>query len=241
MTTREKLRQIRARLGLAEPDVRSGSTVLQRDVRDVAEALDVPWAGSIQRTWRAIIAALGGVPDDDDTSHEGSGTITDAGFDKVLHALDQLLDAPLPESIAARASAQRTPADEAEGRERVLAEIVRRRGQAAFRRSLLDAYSSHCCISGAVDAEVLEAAHIRQYNGPVTNIVTNGLLLRSDLHTLFDLGLIAIDEAYRVLVSPTLQDPVYTGLDGTELRLPVDAAHRPSLEALAEHRALTGL
>jgi hypothetical protein len=47
--------------------------------------------------------------------------------------------------------------------------------------------------------------------------------------------------AYRVLAYPARRHPVCTGLDGVELRLPVNAAHRPSLEALAEHRAITGL
>jgi putative restriction endonuclease len=66
--------------------------------------------------------------------------------------------------------------------------IAARRGQAAFRAALIDAYGGRCSITGCDAVEALEAAHISPYKGDHTNDVTNGLLLRADLHTLFDLG-----------------------------------------------------
>ncbi|HZZ18730.1 MAG TPA: HNH endonuclease signature motif containing protein, partial [Opitutaceae bacterium] len=76
--------------------------------------------------------------------------------------------------------------------ERVLGQIVRRRGQKEFRESLLVAYDQRCAITNCDAVDALEAAHIIPYQGSATNNVTNGLLLRADIHTLFDLGLIAI-------------------------------------------------
>jgi putative restriction endonuclease len=90
--------------------------------------------------------------------------------------------------------------------------------------------------------EALEAAHICPYRGEHTNHVTNGVLLRADLHTLFDLGWITIDaESLTVLTSPRLQGSTYADLAGRPLRRPIDAAKHPSKEALAWHRSQSGL
>lgn len=65
---------------------------------------------------------------------------------------------------------------------------------------------------------LLEAAHITPYLGPDTNSITNGLLLRADLHTLWDLGLIAVNPSTRMVwVSPSVNDPTYQALSGTIL------------------------
>lgn len=63
-----------------------------------------------------------------------------------------------------------------------------RRGQPAFRRRLLAAYEGTCCISGWAPEAVLEAAHIQEHSKAGLNSMANGLLLRSDLHALFDEG-----------------------------------------------------
>ena len=123
-----------------------------------------------------------------------------------------------------------------DARKKVLASVMRRLGQPKFRKALLNAYDRQCAITGCGVAEVLEAAHIEPYSMRGLNKVTNGLLLRADLHTLFDLGLIAIDEKYRLLVSKWLDQSPYADLRGQTLRLPDVAAHRPSPAALKEHR-----
>jgi putative restriction endonuclease len=88
----------------------------------------------------------------------------------------------------------------------------------------------------------LEAAHIMPYRGLQTHHPGNGLLLRADLHTLFDLGLIAIDGAtMTVLVAPSLLNSAYASIAGKTLREPHQAAFRPSSEALAFHRQWSGL
>lgn len=124
-----------------------------------------------------------------------------------------------------------------DGREWVLATIVRRRGQAAFRASLLAAYASTCPVTGCKVEALLEAAHIIPYLGAGTNHIQNGLPLRADIHTLFDLQLLAIDpETLTVQLAPLLMGSEYSELAGRPIVLPEQAAHHPSREALRTHR-----
>jgi predicted restriction endonuclease len=129
-----------------------------------------------------------------------------------------------------------------DARQRVLGVIVRRRGQPAFRDALLRAYGACCAISGCSVVEILEAAHIHPYKGLHTNIVSNGLLLRADLHTLFDLGLIRIDGAiFAIHVSNRLDGTEYAQWRGKRLRLAENPDVHPSRGALSwhfEHRSL---
>ncbi|SPB17027.1 hypothetical protein NOV72_04226 [Caballeronia novacaledonica] len=84
--------------------------------------------------------------------------------------------------------------------------------------------------------QVLEAAHICGYMGPQTNDIQNGLLLRADLHTLYDRALIAIDPAtHAVSIAPELRESEYASLEGHLLRIPKNPQHRPSREALQIH------
>lgn len=133
------------------------------------------------------------------------------------------------------------PADAIDARHRTMAAIVRRRGQPAFRKKLLEIYSARCAITGCDITEVLEAAHITPYLGPETNHPTNGLLLRADLHTLFDLGLIAIDPTtMAVVLAESLRMGVYAAIHGQKISLPELAQERPSAKALAQHREWCG-
>ncbi|MFM7606242.1 MAG: HNH endonuclease, partial [Prosthecobacter sp.] len=80
-------------------------------------------------------------------------------------------------------------------REAVVQAIKLRRGQAVFRNRLIEAYDGKCVVTGCEVLAVLEAAHIKPYRGLKDNAVQNGLLLRADIHTLFDLNLLAINPA----------------------------------------------
>jgi putative restriction endonuclease len=127
-------------------------------------------------------------------------------------------------------------------REKKMAEVVLRRGQGKFRRNVLNAYDRHCAISGCDAVEALEAAHISQYLGDAANHVQNGLLLRGDLHTLYDLGLLAIEpEGLTILLAPSLRRSVYKEFAGKGIRVPSDASLHPSREALAQHLVWAGL
>jgi hypothetical protein len=132
--------------------------------------------------------------------------------------------------------------DDTDRRERTIAAIAVRRGQAAFRASLLNAYNGRCCVTGCDLADALEAAHISPYRGQHSNHLQNGLLLRSDIHTLFDLGLIALDEERRVVIAPQLQaSEAYRHLDARPIVLPVDPGAAPSADALRRHKRWAGL
>lgn len=125
---------------------------------------------------------------------------------------------------------------------RVISSIVQRQGQYEFRVKLLETYNHRCCITDCDAVEVLEAAHIIPYLGPKTNHPANGLLVRADLHILFDLGLLAIDaETMRVIISSKLSNTVYSTISGIQLHLPEDEFARPSKKALEQHRSWAGL
>lgn len=129
-----------------------------------------------------------------------------------------------------------------DGRQRIVASIVQRQGQPKFRSELLDAYGGRCAISDYDAVEALEASHILPYHGPATNHLADGLLLRADLHTLFDLGLLAIESSVmEVLIASPLRESRYADLAGAKLRLPSDESARPSVPAIDHHRAWTGL
>lgn len=125
------------------------------------------------------------------------------------------------------------PEDDYDARIRVARSIVARRGQTAFRARLLNAYRGRCAVTGTTAEPVLEAAHIRPYRGPASNTVTNGLLLRADVHTLFDLQLLAVFPATReIVVSKRLGDTEYAAFSGAPLEQPASPSNRPATSAL---------
>jgi transcriptional regulator with XRE-family HTH domain len=121
-------------------------------------------------------------------------------------------------------------------RRRFLASNVLRSGQAIFREKLMKAYGGRCAITGCNIAPVLEAAHVIPYCGPQSDHICNGLLLRLDLHALFDAYLLSIEpRKMKVRLSYGLRVGDYEILEGGELRLPEDVSSRPSYEALSRH------
>jgi predicted RNA-binding protein with PUA-like domain len=100
-----------------------------------------------------------------------------------------------------------------------------RRGQPMFRRKLLRLYSEQCAVSGWGPEAVLEAAHISSHAEAGLNRSDNGLLLRADLHELFDAGLLRIHpDTLRVSLSPTLKGTPYWSLSGKTLRRRADGS-----------------
>jgi hypothetical protein len=153
-----------------------------------------------------------------------------------------LSDVPLDELEEVRVEKERegafSPSGLEDARKRIIAAIVVRQGQSAFRSELLAAYRRTCAVSGCNVVEALEAAHIVPYLGLETNQISNGLLLRADIHTLFDLSLIAVDPSdHRVLVSKRLNGRSYESLAGQMIRLPANQSDHPSREALERQLA----
>jgi hypothetical protein len=120
---------------------------------------------------------------------------------------------------------------------RVRREIRERSGQLRFRSTLLFAYSGKCCISNCAVTEALEGAHIDPFSGNLSDHPQNGLLLRRDLHALFDANLLAIDPITHLVhfATPVLAYPEYKALHATaRLAKPKFGASsfQPSNEAL---------
>lgn len=96
-----------------------------------------------------------------------------------------------------------------------------RLGQASFRLSVFGAYDGACCVTGTTSPPTLEAAHIRPYSEGGSHEVRNGLLLRVDIHRLFDAGLLTLDENLRLRISaPLKDDSTYAALEGHQIESP---------------------
>jgi putative restriction endonuclease len=106
-----------------------------------------------------------------------------------------------------------------------------RQGQRQFRKDLFERYGSRCLVSGCDLPDVVEAAHVDPYRGVASNHPENGLLLRTDLHTLFDLDLLGIEpETLVVRVNADVCRSGYERFEGE--RLLVSSTVRPSFQAL---------
>jgi putative restriction endonuclease len=119
------------------------------------------------------------------------------------------------------------PRDDKDARDRMAALIVRRQGKPEFRKKLLRAYENRCAISRCDSPHALEAAHIRPYMGRHTNHIKNGIVLRCDLHTLFDLGKISITPDFKVNISDEMLSTVYKEFHNKALYLPKEQKHWP--------------
>ena len=116
-----------------------------------------------------------------------------------------------------------------------------RLGQGAFRVLVTDAYTRRCSISGEKTLPVLEAAHIKPYALAGPHTISNGLLLRSDVHKLFDTGYLTITNNFKVEVSKRIKEEFENGKEyyqfhGKELLyLPIKEKERPRGEFIQWH------
>lgn len=166
------------------------------------------------------VLGLGVISDDKD------GVFKIRQYGSILERVEGAIAIQLPEEAF-------DAANMADARRREMRAIAVRQGQPAFRRRLLEAYGGVCAVSGCSTSAVLEAAHISPYRGEHTNHVTNGILLRADLHTLFDLGLLCIEpQTYIVRVANALCNTEYFQLHGKRLRLPTDFHCWPDNDSL---------
>lgn len=116
-----------------------------------------------------------------------------------------------------------------------------RLGQGAFRLAVTDGYDRRCAVSGERTLPILDAAHIRAFSDGGEHESSNGLLLRTDIHRLFDLGYVTVSDDRRFEVSHRLKSDFdngkhYYDLHGTALRAPLQNFPPPAAEALTWHR-----
>ncbi len=115
-----------------------------------------------------------------------------------------------------------------------------RLGQGGFRILVTDAYERQCAVTGERVLPVLEAAHIKPVSVGGRHRVDNGLLLRSDVHRLFDRGYVTVTPDRRLRVSRRLRDDFDNGayyyrFEGTEVRFPAQVDDQPNRDLLEWH------
>jgi hypothetical protein len=128
------------------------------------------------------------------------------------------------------------PISAADERKKIMRAIKVRRGQAAFRRNLFNRYGNRCMVTGCKLEDLLEAAHIAPYRNESHNNPRNGLLLRADIHTLFDLFLMQVDPNTLVVTfHEKVKKAGYAGFDGKQLLV---GKNRPSITCLKIRAAM---
>lgn len=118
--------------------------------------------------------------------------------------------------------------------------VAPRLGQGTFRVLVTDIYRRRCALTGERTLPVLEAAHIKPYSAGGEHAIQNGVLVRSDLHKLFDLGYITITPSWCVEVSRRIKEEFENGreyykLHGSRMTLPVRTEDRPNPSVLTWH------
>jgi putative restriction endonuclease len=118
--------------------------------------------------------------------------------------------------------------------------ITPRLGQGAFRIAVTEAYGRECALSGGRVLPALDAAHIRPFADGGPHAKSNGILLRKDIHSVFDTGYATIDADYRFVVSDKVKSVFNNGneyrkLHGTRIRLPQNPTDQPAKDLLRWH------
>jgi putative restriction endonuclease len=118
--------------------------------------------------------------------------------------------------------------------------VLPRLGQGAFRVVVTDDYQRRCAITGEKTLPALDAAHIRPYGEGGEHAPSNGILLRRDIHSLFDAGYVTISPSLHFEVSSKIREEFdngrhYYALHGRPISTPLKPTHRPDLGTLTWH------
>lgn len=118
--------------------------------------------------------------------------------------------------------------------------VAPRLGQGGFRVRIIDAYDRRCAVTAERTLPALEAAHIRPYSQEQRHEVSNGLLLRRDIHSLFDSGYVTVTPAFRFEVSKRIREDYENGRDyyrlhGSKIRAPKELDLQPDPTRLRWH------
>lgn len=185
---------------------------------DAAARFDEHYSRSVQGVKNRLESGL-------NTPRTGYRFIDEAEWSIVCeHFLELMSKAIKAHATDNEADHQRVEARDDDG-STVMAKRKARRDQSRFRLNLMELYDSACAISGECVGEVLEAAHIVSHSEAGLNHTSNGLLLRSDLHKLFDSSLIAVDpKSLNIVVSPQLSESGYHIYSGKKLRSRIDGS-----------------
>jgi len=117
-----------------------------------------------------------------------------------------------------------------------------RLGQGSFRVMVTDAYDRRCAVTNERTLPALDAAHIKPYSEEGQHVVKNGILMRRDLHALFDKGYLTITPSNKVQVSRRIKEEFENGRDyyrlqDSTIRLPTNPSNHPSRAFLEWHNS----
>lgn len=170
---------------------------------------------------------------------QGKGYESETGSGKILwEAVSDRLRSVSPEKISESPATIAAIDSRGFGRPQV---VHPRLGQGLFRIFITEQYGRRCAVSGERTLPVLDATHIKPYTIVQKHELSNGLLMRSDLHRLFDDGYLSVDPASRrIAVSKRIKEEFENGrdyykLEGAEVREPIAPWARPSAENLEFH------
>ena len=242
------MKEITELLGHSEIETTVGSSIPSVFFSDIAAAMGIPITSGMPSMAKRIIenAGLVWMPEfsSENAPSGGGGTVTTLGLIQIKNAVliwlghdsqgipDQYLDwEPDPQWKEKRSKLPRN-----------LTEVIERPGANEFRKYVLGIYNNTCAVSKFTATQAIEVAHIVPYYGTESDHIENVVPLRTDLHKLFDKGLLNIiyskrDKKYKVRVHDTIKND-YGNLHETELSLPSDENFTPSRFALSEHQEL---
>lgn len=229
-----------------------GSSVQNDFVLPLVAACNLSPASNKYRNVEQVIEHLGGTYDPwTDTSEKkasgGGGTITNPCLRKIRNLI-LAVQSTNPSSDISGQPAQAIvgrvtpltattldPETVQDERQRWDRALTVRKGSGQWRKAILDVFDGRCAVTGWDVPGALDAAHIIPYKGPSTNVLGNGLLLRSDVHSLFDKGLLTIGADEVVRLHESLQGTLAWPMDGTKARLPSHKDGGPDRDLLAWH------
>jgi putative restriction endonuclease len=170
---------------------------------------------------------------------QGKGYDSESGIGRELwQSVSERLQAEGPRQLQPGTAALAAVESNGFGKPQI---VLPRLGQGLFRILVTDAYERRCAITGERTLPVLDAAHIKPYTFVQRHEISNGLLMRSDLHRLFDGGYLTVDPAdRRVVVSKRIKQEFDNGkeyyqLEGARIREPLDSWAKPTSDNLEFH------
>lgn len=240
-TTQQLMTEACGLIGVAPISQLVGSTEPAEFYHAIADALGVdrtdPTTGrrrSKGRLTEAIITAAG-LPWDDDwdgrnTPSRGGGSVSNDGLEQLIEAIKVLQGGGTPTTSATLGAGLGTVPPML-----TIGTIARRQQQSRFKAALMAAYDGACAVTGTSWAPVLEGAHIEPYATAWDNRLENGILLRSDIHALFDKRWLLIEPATMVVRfhrSLRAIPPEYAPYVGNVVRAPVRGLPGPDVAKL---------
>jgi putative restriction endonuclease len=231
--TLEEMRRRIARYRRAGPDDRSDFVIGCRVLALVFFLDETNWL-EVPQSWSRNIVAF------------KTYTTDDAEGMQLWHAVQGYLQGMSTEGVSPYVQASEAPPSPFVGRVSILKgrgepTLIRPRlGQGAFRIVVTDNYQRRCAVTGERTLPALDTAHIRPYAEEGVHEPTNGLLLRRDIHSLFDRGYVTVTPTHHFEVSRRIRDEFENGRDyyamhGRSVQVPRQPDQRPDPDALAWH------